>query len=142
MPSGGGRRPLWVNTGSDQLIVPLVDAAAVNRVAPDATKLARLSSAQGRQLAYAFAETGEDEVLACFLFEAGGAFREDPATGLACANLGGWYLATGAAVPLARRVYQGERVHRPSELLLSVDRARTVRVGGTVVALGHGEVAL
>ncbi len=138
----GGRRPLWVNAGSDQLIVPLVDAAAVNRVAPDATKLARLRSAQGRQLAYVFAEIGEDELLARFLFEAGGAFREDPATGSACANLGGWYLATGAPVPLARRVYQGERVHRPSELLLSVDRSRMVRVGGTVIALGHGEVAL
>jgi trans-2,3-dihydro-3-hydroxyanthranilate isomerase len=138
----GGRRPLWVNAGSDQLIVPLVDAAAVNRVAPDATRLARLRSAQGRQLAYVFAEAGDGDVLARFLFEAGGAFREDPATGSACANLGGWYLATGAALPLVRRVHQGERVQRPSELLLSIDATRTVRVGGQVVSLGTGEVEL
>jgi trans-2,3-dihydro-3-hydroxyanthranilate isomerase len=138
----GGRRPLWVNGGSDQLIVPLVDAAAVNRVAPDATRLARLRSAQGRQLAYVFAEAGGGDVLARFLFEAGGAFREDPATGSACANLGGWYLATGAALPLVRRVHQGERVHRPSELLLSIDATRTVRVGGQVIALGAGELSL
>jgi trans-2,3-dihydro-3-hydroxyanthranilate isomerase len=138
----GGRRPLWVNAGSDQLVVPLVDAAAVNRVAPDAARLARLRSAQGRQLAYVYAEAGEGDVLARFLFEAGGAFREDPATGSACANLGGWYLATGATVPLVRRVHQGERVHRPSELLLSIDATRTVRVGGQVVALGTGELSL
>lgn len=137
-----GRRPLWVNAGSDQLIVPLVDVAAVNRVAPNAAKLARLRSAQGRQLAYVFAEEGEDRVIARFLFEAGGAFREDPATGSACANLGGWYLATGAPGPLARRVHQGERVGRPSELLLSVDRSGTVRVGGAVIALGQGTVTL
>jgi trans-2,3-dihydro-3-hydroxyanthranilate isomerase len=138
----GGRRPLWVNAGSDQLVVPLVDAAAVNRVAPDATRLARLRSAQGRQLAYVFAEAGDGDVLARFLFEAGGAFREDPATGSACANLGGWYLATGATAPLVRRVHQGERVQRPSELLLSIDATRTVRVGGQVVALGTGELSL
>jgi trans-2,3-dihydro-3-hydroxyanthranilate isomerase len=138
----GGRRPLWVNAGSDQLVVPLVDAAAVNRVAPDAARLARLRSAQGRQLAYVFAEAGDGDVLARFLFEAGGAFREDPATGSACANLGGWYLATGATVPLVRRVHQGDRVQRPSELLLSIDATRTVRVGGQVVALGTGELLL
>jgi PhzF family phenazine biosynthesis protein len=136
----GGRRPLWVDAGSDQLVVPLVDAAAVNRLAPDAARLAQLRSAQDRQLAYAFAEAGDGDVLARFLFEAGGAFREDPATGSACANLGGWYLATGAAVPLVRRVHQGERVQRPSELLLSIDGAGTVRVGGRVVALGTGEI--
>lgn len=138
----GGRRPLWVNAGSDQLVVPLVDAAAVNRVAPDAARLATLRSAQGRQLAYVFAEAGHGDVLSRFLFEAGGAFREDPATGSACANLGGWYLAAGATVPLVRRVHQGERVHRPSELLLSIDAARTVRVGGQVASLGMGEVEL
>lgn len=136
-----GRRPLWVNAGSDQLVVPLVDAAAVNRVAPEAARLARLRSAQGRQLAYVFAELGDGDVLARFLFEADGTFREDPATGSACANLGGWYLATGAGVPLVRRVYQGERVQRPSELLLSIDPARAVRVGGQVVALGSGELS-
>jgi len=138
----GGRRPLWIDTGSDQLIVPLVSAAAVNRVAPDAARLARVRSSEGRAFAYLFAETGPGDVLARFLFEADGAFREDPATGSACANLGGWYLATGAAVPLARRVHQGERVLRPSELLLSIDAQRTVRVGGQVVALGRGHVEL
>jgi len=142
LAEGDGRRPLWVDAGSDQLIVPLVDVAAVNRVAPDAAKLARLRSAQGRQLAYVFAEDGEDGVIARFLFEAGGAFREDPATGSACANLGGWYLATGASLPLSRRVHQGERVGRPSELLLSIDPSRTVRVGGAVIAVGQGTVTL
>jgi PhzF family phenazine biosynthesis protein len=138
----GARRPLWINTGSDQLIVPLVTTAAVDRVAPDATRLARLRSAQGRQLAYVFAEAGDGDVLARFMFEQDGAFIEDPATGSACANLGGWYLATGAAAPLVRRVHQGERVKRPSELLLSIDAKSAVRVGGQVVALGGGDIEL
>lgn len=74
------------------------------------------------------------------VFAADGVLREDPATGSACANLGGWYPATGASVPLVRRVHQGEHPCRPSEMLLSVDQARTVRVGGAVVALGTGEI--
>ncbi len=135
-----GRRPLWIDSGSDQLIVPLVDASAVGRVAPDPARLAPLRGSQGRQFTYVFAETGDGTVLARFLFEADGAFREDPATGSACANLGGWYLAIGATPPLVRRVHQGERLRRPSELLLSIDAARTVRVGGQVVAVGSGEI--
>lgn len=135
-----GRRPLWIDAGSDQLIVPLVDASAVGRVAPDPARLAPLRGSQGRQFTYVFAETGDGTVLARFLFEADGAFREDPATGSACANLGGWYLAIGATPPLVRRVHQGERLRRPSELLLSIDAARTVRVGGQVVTVGSGEI--
>lgn len=135
-----GRRPLWVDAGVEQLIVPLVDAAALDRLAPDHARLARLRNRQGRRFVYVFAETGNGDVRARFVFEADGAFREDPATGSACANLGGWYLATGASVPLIRRVHQGDHLRRPSEMLLSVDQSRTVRVGGVVVALGTGEI--
>ncbi|MFO1426293.1 MAG: PhzF family phenazine biosynthesis protein [Steroidobacteraceae bacterium] len=142
LAQGAGPRPLWVDTGSEQLIVPLVDAAAVERVAPRFAALAQLRSRQGRQLALVFAETGEGTVLARFLFEDGGAVREDPATGSACANLGGWYLATGTRAPLVRRVHQGERVQRPSTLLLSVDAERRIRVGGEVAWVGKGELEL
>jgi PhzF family phenazine biosynthesis protein len=138
----GGPRPLWVDAGSDQLVVPLASAAAVARAAPVAGALARVRNRQGRQLALVFAEAGPGLVAARFFFEAGGAFREDPATGSACANLGGWYLATGAATPLARRVHQGDAVRRPSTLELSIDAARRIHVGGEVIHLGRGELEL
>jgi PhzF family phenazine biosynthesis protein len=137
-----GIRPLWVDTGSDQLLVPLASVSAVARVAPRVAALANLRSRQGRQLALVFAEAGDGDVAARFLFEDSGAVLEDPATGSACANLGGWYLATGAAVPLVRRVLQGERVQRPSTLLLSIDAGRHIRVGGEVIWLGRGELEL
>lgn len=138
----GGARPLWVDTGSNQLVVPLVDADAVARVRPRPELLEAYRSPAGRRFAYVFAEADGGDVVARFLFEADDAVREDPATGSACANLGGWYLATGAALPLERRVLQGDRIHRPSTLYLAVDADRQVRVGGEVAWLGRGEITL
>ena len=135
-------RPLWLNTGSDQLIVPLRDVAAVRRTAPRADLLSELKSAQGRQLAYVFASAADGKIVSRFLFEAGGAFREDPATGSACANLGGWYLATGAALPLQREIWQGDQIHRPSTLRLSINAARQIQVAGEVCHLARGELVL
>lgn len=135
-------RPLWLNTGSDQLIVPLRDVEAVRRTAPRADLLTDLKSAQGRQLAYVFASAADGKIVSRFLFEAGGAFREDPATGSACANLGGWYLATGAALPLRREIWQGDQIHRPSTLRLSINATRQIQVAGEVCHLGRGELEL
>jgi trans-2,3-dihydro-3-hydroxyanthranilate isomerase len=104
--------------------------------------LERYRSPAGRRFAYVFAEAGDGDVVARFLFDADDAVREDPATGSACANLGGWYLATGATTPLVRRVLQGDRIHRPSTLFLSVDAGGQVRVGGEVAWLGRGEITL
>jgi trans-2,3-dihydro-3-hydroxyanthranilate isomerase len=138
----GGARPLWVDTGSNQLVVPLVDPGAVARVRPRLELLERYRSPAGRRFAYVFAEAGDGDVVARFLFDADDAVREDPATGSACANLGGWYLATGATTPLVRRVLQGDRIHRPSTLFLSIDAGGQVRVGGEVAWLGRGEITL
>jgi PhzF family phenazine biosynthesis protein len=139
----GGARPLWVSTGTEQLIVPLASAAAVDRVLPQLPFPESLRSAQGRHMAYVFVASAAAAITARFLFESGGAFPEDPATGSACANLGGWHLATGAAQPpFERRISQGARVLRPSLLRLSVDADRQIRVGGEVVELGRGEVTI
>jgi trans-2,3-dihydro-3-hydroxyanthranilate isomerase len=138
-----GPRPLWVDSGSEQLLVPLASVEAVQRVIADAAALEALRSRQGRRMAYVFAEAGDGRVVSRFLFEADGAMREDPATGSACANLGGWYLAVGAAsLPLFREVHQGDLVRRPSTLRLSIDADRRVRVAGDVVHLGAGRLEL
>ncbi|MCC6172849.1 MAG: PhzF family phenazine biosynthesis protein [Gammaproteobacteria bacterium] len=137
-----GARPLWVDTGSNQLVVPLASVEALQRLQPGLEALEHFRSPAGRRFVYAFAEAGDGDVVARFLFEADGALREDPATGSACANLGGWYLATGMPLPLVRRVLQGDRIRRPSTLLLSVDAERQIRVGGEVAWLGRGEITL
>ncbi len=136
----GGPRPLWVDTGTEQLLVPLVDARTLQAIAPSAAAMDSMRSRQGRRMVYAFVEGDGGVVQARFLFEADGAMRDDPATGSACANLGGWYQATGARLPLERRVEQGDIVLRPSTLGLAVSAAGRIEVSGHVVHLGQGDV--
>jgi PhzF family phenazine biosynthesis protein len=136
-----GERPLWVDTGSDQLVVPLASFDAVRRAAPDAAALLRDASNGTRAMAYVFAREG-DHVLARFFFPKHGAVIEDPGTGSACANLGGWLIATGAPLPQRLSVDQGEAVDRPCRLGLDVTAARAIRVSGRVIELGGGALAL
>ncbi len=133
----------WVDTGSEQLLVPLRSVAAVSGCQPVAPLLERFAAAtDGRYRVYVFAETGEAGIRARFFFPRGAGTAEDPATGSACANLGGWFLGAGAALPLARVIRQGDEVGRPSRLLLRVDDRRRVFVTGGVVELGRGVVTL
>jgi trans-2,3-dihydro-3-hydroxyanthranilate isomerase len=136
-----GKAPLWVDTGSDQLVIPLTSYGAVDRAAPHADLLSRHASDGTRALAYVFARDGSD-VRARFFFLKHGAVVEDPGTGSACANLGGWLLATGAALPQQLAIAQGDAVGRPCRLRLEVTAERRIRVSGRVVALGRGTVTL
>lgn len=136
-----GERPLWVDTGSDQLVVPLVSFDAVRRAAPDAAAMQRDATNGTRAMAYVFAREGSN-VLSRFFFPKHGAVIEDPGTGSACANLGGWLIATGAPLPQRLSVDQGEAVGRPCRLGLEVTAAGTIRVSGRVVELGGGTLAL
>jgi trans-2,3-dihydro-3-hydroxyanthranilate isomerase len=136
----GARR---VDTGSEQLVIPLRTPEAVSRCAPVAALLGRHGGTHdGRSLVYVFADAGAGEVRARFFFPAGTAIAEDPATGSGCANLGGWLLGRGAALPLARTIRQGDEVGRPSRLRLRVDGDRRIFVSGRVVELGRGVIAL
>jgi PhzF family phenazine biosynthesis protein len=136
-----GAAPLWIDTGSEQLIVPLASADAVRRAAPDAAAMQRHASNASRALAYVFAREGDD-VLARFFFLKHGAVVEDPGTGSACANLGGWLLATAASLPQQLAVRQGESVGRACHLVLRVGVDRSIRVSGNVIELGRGVIEL
>jgi trans-2,3-dihydro-3-hydroxyanthranilate isomerase len=136
-----GERPLWVNAGSEQLIVPLTSEAAVRRARVRAELLAQLTSVDGHSMAYVFAPAGA-ALLARFFFPKGSAVLEDPATGSATANLGGWCLAMGRALPCEFEISQGEYTGRPSSLRLQVDAGRQVLVSGEVMELGRGTVNL
>jgi PhzF family phenazine biosynthesis protein len=133
-------RPLWVNAGKEQLIVPLSSEAAVRRVQIDASAWSALKSEDGHNMTYVFADLGGGRVLARFFFPQGRAVLEDPATGSAAANLGGWYLAMRVPLPLERSISQGEAIGRRSSLGLDVDARGEVRVSGEVIALGGGVV--
>jgi PhzF family phenazine biosynthesis protein len=139
-------RALWPNAGKEQLVVPVASDDAVRRARPRADAFSSLRSADGQSMALVFHDAGDasGRVLARFFFPSGAAILEDPATGSACANLGGWFLATRPGERIAREVSQGEQVQRPSTLYLDVDPSvqEGIRVGGRVIELGRGSVEI
>ncbi len=142
-----GAQPLWVDTGSEQLVIPLASARAVRQAAPDATGLAAhgsvaLPGGGKRSMAYIWAAEGAGKIRCRFFFPKHGAVIEDPGTGSACANLGGWFVATHAALPQTFALTQGEAVGRPCHLGLHVDAAGRIFVSGRVIELGHGSIRL
>jgi PhzF family phenazine biosynthesis protein len=141
--------PAWVDTGMEQLLVPLHSADAVARAAPAPAALdAWPRSRSGRSNAYVFAFSGATvagrrEVSARFFIKApGSGLYEDPGTGSACANLGGWLLHTGAPLPASVVVAQGREMQRPCRLQLDVAGDGKVRVGGRVAEVARGELTL
>jgi predicted PhzF superfamily epimerase YddE/YHI9 len=100
------------------------------------------SNARGQTLAYVWAREGEGGIRARFFFFKGDSLTEDPGTGSACANLGGWLVTTGAPLPVALTVRQGEHTGRSCELGLRVDGARRIHVTGHVITIAKGEVTL
>jgi len=139
--------PLWVDTGSEQLVVPLASAEAVRKAAPRSELLAKhastaLPGGMSKSMAYVWAMNGRDRVLARFFFLKYGSVVEDPGTGSACANLGGWLIATGAPRPCRWTIDQGEAVGRPCRLGLVVDAQGAIQVSGRVIELGRGTLEL
>jgi len=137
-----GARPLWVKAGKEQLVVPLRSVEALRRVAPRADAFTHLQSEDGLSMAYLFAATDANRLESRFFFPQGASILEDPATGSATANLGGWYLAMGASLPVAVEISQGAATGRPSTLYLDVDAAGGVFVGGDVAEIGRGHIHL
>jgi PhzF family phenazine biosynthesis protein len=137
-----GERPLWIKAGKEQLVVPLNSADAVRRCAPHSQALGKIRSEDGIAMAYVFAIEGADTALARFFFPQGAALLEDPATGSATANFGGWCLALQRALPLRFKISQGESVGRPSLLYLEVSAAREIFVGGDVMEIARGRIEL
>lgn len=133
---------LWLDTGTDQLLVPVKTTAAVQRACPSHVELWPKSSLE-RRTAYVFALDGELHVTARYFFAVqGGGFAEDPATGSACANLGGWLIAHQHRLPLRKLIAQGAAIGRPSFLHLQVSSEGAIQVGGQVIELGRGYLDL
>jgi trans-2,3-dihydro-3-hydroxyanthranilate isomerase len=133
-----GFQPLWLKAGREQLIIPLTSEAAVRRARPKPEMFEKLRSVDGAGQALVFASTGAKKIMSRFFFPDGASILEDPATGSACANLGGWFLAMGRRPPLTFEISQGELIGRPSILQLEVNTDNEVFVGGEVIELGSG----
>ena len=136
-----GAEPLWVDTGSEQLVIPLASFDAVRRARPSPAALAGHGSNGKRAMAYVFAREGP-RVVARFFFPKHGAVIEDPGTGSAAANLGGWLLASGATLPQRLAIEQGDAVGRPCRLGLAVGADRSIRVSGRVIEIARGRLTL
>lgn len=132
--------PLWVNTGSEQLVIPLASEELVRRAKPIPELLLKwcFETKRNEAMAYVWA-VGEPTWTVRFFFSLSGAVLEDPATGSAAANLGGWHVARGKA-PISAVLRQGDAVGRPSRLGLRVEADGAIYVTGAVIELGRGTV--
>ena len=132
--------PLWVDTGVEQLVIPIASAEHVRAACGVAELIAKHGFSPSRSAAMAYLWAPDGTVR--FFFTLHGAVIEDPATGSACANLGGWMLATGRALPITMTLRQGDAIQRPSQLHLRVAADRAIYVSGSVIELGRGELEL
>lgn len=122
--------PIWVDTGADQLLVPLKNVDALRRAHPDASQLERWqANSLGRKVCYLFAfdpnrrQDGRDVVVTRYFYaKPGGGVQEDAGTGSACANLG---LAAASAARAARQFPGG--AGRPDGPSLPVAAGRAGR---------------
>lgn len=128
----------WVDAGVEQLVVRLDHAEAVRACDPHAHAMAEHMTSPGRPPhVYVWAWTGPKTIEARLFYTSGQAVLEDPATGSACANLGGWMVAQGAR-DVSVEISQGTAVGRPSRLQLEIDADGGVHVGGRVERVGRG----
>jgi trans-2,3-dihydro-3-hydroxyanthranilate isomerase len=137
-----GERPLWIKAGTEQLIVPLTSEEAVRRVSPHMAGCVDIQNEQGVGMIYVFAKRGAEQTLARFFFAQGAAMLEDPATGSATANFGGWCVAMKRQLPLRYEISQGEMIGRPSSLYLDVGIDGRIKVSGDVLEIATGALTL
>ncbi len=129
----------WMNTGSEQLVIPLASVDAVRRAKPVANLLGSVASDVGRSMAYVFATDGSAKFVTRFFFMKYGGVVEDPGTGSAAANLGGWMWYHRHA-PGKFALEQGDAVARPCRLGLEVTARGDIFVSGRVIEIGRGSV--
>ncbi len=133
----------FVSTGTEQLVIPIASVAALGRAQPVAELLrAHFPNDAGRYMAYLVVRVASDRFQVRFFFPTASGLTEDPGTGSACANLGGYLLDAGASTPALFTVTQGEFIDRLNVLQLSLTAEKRIRVGGRVLALGGGEIHL
>lgn len=139
--------PLWIDTGSEQLLLPLNSPDAVARASP-AESFSRdwPVNQAGRRVAFLFApgRSGPDPaaMTARYFFRSANGVAEDPGTGSACVNLGAWLHVMHHPLPLRLEIHQGDFMGRPCRIRLDVLGDGEIRIGGQVIELGAGVIRL
>lgn len=144
-----------VSCGVPFLFVPLATRGAVDAVSVDRRALARVLRDAGLDELPSFfftpdpGESAGGETVYSRMLAPGFGIAEDPATGGASGPLGCYLLRHGFIDPVqAGSVIslQGVAMKRPSRIHISIDGERDtitrVRVGGTSVIVGSGEIAV
>ena len=139
--------PQSVSCGLPFLFVPVRSVEAVARARAKADLLEATLAPYWTQMVFVFALGGERAEVHGRMFAPTSGVPEDPATGSACAALGGYLAARDAGTRDGTRrwvVEQGVEMGRPSILELEVDRAggavTGVRVGGQSVLVSEGAI--
>jgi trans-2,3-dihydro-3-hydroxyanthranilate isomerase len=147
---GGEWSPQAMSCGLPFLFVPLHDRAAVARarIRMDAFETALEGAAVKEIMIFAPGGERPGTDYRARMFAPGLSVPEDPATGSACAALGGYLAARDARRDGTLRwmVEQGFEMGRPSMLEIEADVARGsvtgVRVGGNTVLLAEGTMEI
>lgn len=147
-------RPIQVvSCGVPYLLVPIMSRAAVDAVAVDRRRIARCLEEAGSSevpvFVFTLDERSEGETVYSRMLAPSFGIGEDPATGSAAGPLGSYLLQHRVVTPQAARTMvnlQGVAMGRPSRIHISIDGApdaiTSVRVGGTAVLVGSGELHL
>jgi trans-2,3-dihydro-3-hydroxyanthranilate isomerase len=131
--------PQLVSTGLLQLLVPVAEAAALDRARPDPARLHALLQRTGTTVAYlAFHDAPRGRALARSFFPEDGAVAEDPGTGSAAGPLCAYLHARTGAERVD--VEQGVAMGRPC--LIRCEAGERVRVAGDVTIVAVGELLL
>lgn len=134
--------PRFVNTGSEQLVIPLDSPASVAACSLNLAQFERVACNQeGRSGALVWARAG-DTIIARYFWSQHGQAAEDFGTGSACANLGGWLLAENTQLPLQLQMEQGHAIDRIARLTLTINTDQQIQVGGKVKQIGGGHFNL
>ncbi|MFO1051146.1 MAG: PhzF family phenazine biosynthesis protein [Planctomycetota bacterium] len=141
-----------VDTGIPWLLVPVVDLPAIRRIQVDVMRCAAIAQQCDTDAFYAFTQDVLDPT--CTVHARHVAFGsltpgEDPATGSAAGCLASYLVAESvvlAAPDASLAIEQGVEIGRPSRIEAMVDvegtRPKRVRVGGSAVLVGHGEITV
>jgi len=140
-----------VSTGLPFHVVPVGSLAAMKGMQPHLGRMREVGEELGVSDVYAFTfdTVDPDATVHARMFAPSYGIPEDAATGSAAGCLGA-YVVKNRAVPAARLtrlvVEQGLEIGRPSRLHVEVEseseRIVGVRVGGTAVVVGSGEMSL
>ena len=130
--------PIWVNAGSEQLIVQLHTPKAIDQINIDLPIFEKYATLYpGRSMIYLWAKQPAG-IYARYLYLNHGQIREDSGTGSAAANLGALMMAQGVT-DLETTIQQGTFMGQESILALKV-KDQTIWIGGQNHFLGKGQL--